>query len=727
MSLENFYPMYLFDTDISLIPDFANSKKRVPLVFQFFNLDFVSFYPVTSHIEPSHFVRPSNPSDDKFLFAFIQRNMNIPKDLPEINKTIFITFDVISANEVKQMKQTFSLFLFEVFPPNSYTQEYISVNLVATIDANLISDINGVYFQGNISFKVVYYDFTSTSFKTWNSQTYPFQSTKNTPNDIQNLQPSYDFWKSKHKRMKFKNVLIPQSAFLNLHIDLVNHQVNATLIFSTFPKETFNFAINSAFPNVEDSFALSIRYRNRFDPPPPHKLIEKVSRVLRLLEIMVFQGSRTFTQTRDSGTTNEELLLFGSALKEDDTSTDFLLNTSKDSLGPRRRVMFAPEVDSQENIKELTFDFVKLDFQNESEVTRIQTPNCVAETQTFRCLLCDVNYTLHKATNSCVACQDTYFNFLNHCDSIYSSSFFTTPILRMDFRLSTKNYNYNFNLNGVSFNSNFRTIARVDPALSGSNSEYQNSQFILKKYNRNLMFYKVKVQHTSDLSPLMYFFISYFIKIGVKTFFHDLSIQIWDYDDVTKEYLYGFTCFHSSVQPSFPSYTEYMNINFPYYIDLNGVSRNFTLKKIGFQEYGNEFTFEEIMGLVDSQTHNGEVIVPVSFSLQMDPDFIYSRKGPFHFHLLKESELTANPLCFFKQDFSIYQLFLPCPSQCRECQSPLNCLSCEPGYLPKSGVCVPCNAQCSSCSGSVSNCDICSNPESKFFNIKSNYRPPSVV
>ena len=713
-ALLHYYPLYLFDTDLTFVPDFVSGEAPNPLTLLSTR---IGFYEFSMELDTNFFLKPANPNTAREFHSFVSKNNGIFRELPFFSKSLFLTFDVISADQESSIETSLDLLTFDVRAPDDDKGYWVSVRLKARLSLAASSssvDVSAQFFSGHVVFVFQYYDYEFNSYEEVESPEYGIAKLSVPKVSQGNYVPNFNFWKSKHKKMGFRSVLLPQTIWVNFHADLQAHTMKVAFQFSQNESFDWQFDLNPNYQNEAELYHMSVMLKLKDMESYYEHFFQKSPLILRLFELFIFDGGYLGTKTVDVGSSNEKTMIYAKTLKEDSAQTDILLSTSSLRRGPFRRVEFADQVSSFDNPGALTFEHVRLNLVSDEEVTQIHTPNCVSETRAGRCLQCDVLYELDMAMNTCVKCTSFYLNFLSICTDKSSSLNAVTLNQNAGFDWYPTEFGVSRVQNGITVTEKYKYIIKTDFTNVFENMFYFANYF-QKSESRSVLVYQVKARHLHSRPPLFFFFFCQRIDVYSTNYLHDTDFEIWDYDSQKKQFEYGISTYNALSYPTFHIDGLSNNIAFAYKTkDQDGNLTGIEFDSNSLKEKFREYTFQEILELVNLQKFGSRVTPSVSFHPAFDSNLVYIRRGPFYYELGQLDQITNNMSSSFIGGQWYLNIQYPCSSSCSKCTNSTTCLECEPGFFQIDGNCMACNPQCETCTGTVSNCVTCSSTNGTF-------------
>jgi hypothetical protein len=221
MQLIHYFPLYMHETDSAIIPDMVQSPLQNHLSLSTSALD--QNYEFIQEMLEQSILKTLDPNIEQRFLSFSMKGEDILHDVPFLDRSFFIRFDIISCSDSKDViETTFSLFEYNL--RNDANSEINSVRIECKIK-----------FNKNDLYKKSFYDGTLTLYAEKNNKkgeftkkeiaTYPV-SVSSSDNSLDNVYSGEEYLKTKYKKGGFYYVLKPQGLLLN-----VSHFINIFIYF----------------------------------------------------------------------------------------------------------------------------------------------------------------------------------------------------------------------------------------------------------------------------------------------------------------------------------------------------------------------------------------------------------------------------------------------------------------------------------------------------------------
>ncbi|MEL6804989.1 MAG: hypothetical protein AAFO91_14535, partial [Bacteroidota bacterium] len=112
MKLMHFYPLFLYDTETAVIPDFGFRAGERHLLLSTSYLDEGKEF--LQSLKDQFALHTVNPFDEQELLSFSLKNKHLPSDVPFVSRSFGLMFDVVSCTENEDSVYS----RFEVFEYN---------------------------------------------------------------------------------------------------------------------------------------------------------------------------------------------------------------------------------------------------------------------------------------------------------------------------------------------------------------------------------------------------------------------------------------------------------------------------------------------------------------------------------------------------------------------------------------------------------------------------------
>ena len=212
MKLLNYFPYYMYDTQVSVIPDFLDSTHETQL---FLSSELpVNLQNGTSNLYMQHSLNPQNPNRDSYWYAFGAKELVLPVDQPFFERSFVFRFDVLSArDEAETIIKRFPLLRFSIF--DSANTKLIHVFYYLKIEVTKNTD--NVYV-GKVDVEIKYKEPYDFKIGVSTVGVYNVEMTADNDSTIRNFKLTKEFMKTKYKDFNFFSVLRPKTFMINVFI-----------------------------------------------------------------------------------------------------------------------------------------------------------------------------------------------------------------------------------------------------------------------------------------------------------------------------------------------------------------------------------------------------------------------------------------------------------------------------------------------------------------------------
>jgi hypothetical protein len=156
MQLLGYFPIYMYDTGVAHIPSVAGVNKEMCLSLNYFH-EFDISYPHYPHFFAQNILQTQNPNIENTSNIFAMKFEKISTDIPNFNRSYFLTFDVISnSDEPEKFVQEFTLFSFYISQPSNQDYNYVEVLLDFNLEKTKFLENN--FYHGTMQVKVRHFD-----------------------------------------------------------------------------------------------------------------------------------------------------------------------------------------------------------------------------------------------------------------------------------------------------------------------------------------------------------------------------------------------------------------------------------------------------------------------------------------------------------------------------------------------------------------------------------------
>jgi hypothetical protein len=211
MKLLHYFPVYMHDTATAIIPDLVQSQHQNPLALSTSFLE--RGLPHIDEMREQNILKTLDPNIEQPYLSFSMKGELIPEDLVFLDRSVFLRFDVISAqNNAHSIEKKFELFEFNLINKSSLEFISIRVNCTVSLTKKMISE--KPFYEGNIQMEIIKSDSTSPSEK---MVLPPHQILINSinPDAINNFFTG-EYLKTKYKNANFFNLMKPQGLLINV-------------------------------------------------------------------------------------------------------------------------------------------------------------------------------------------------------------------------------------------------------------------------------------------------------------------------------------------------------------------------------------------------------------------------------------------------------------------------------------------------------------------------------
>jgi hypothetical protein len=214
MKLLSYFPLYMYDTNVSHIPSVQGLQKEMCLSLNYFHKDEIAF-PMIKHAYFQNILESQNPNDENKPFMFALKNDFFSSNIPFLDRSYYFRFDLISnTDEPDQIVQTFDLFEVHFTQPNIVSNNYICVSLQFNLQKTTLTKDN--FYEGNVKVLVKHHNRITNKTDIKTLATISIDGTNSLSNSIKNFFSQKEYLNSKYKNSGFKSVLKPISALFNV-------------------------------------------------------------------------------------------------------------------------------------------------------------------------------------------------------------------------------------------------------------------------------------------------------------------------------------------------------------------------------------------------------------------------------------------------------------------------------------------------------------------------------
>jgi hypothetical protein len=209
--LLHYFPVYMHDTDTAIIPDLIRNEHQSPLALSTSFLD--KDIPNINEMREQNILKTLDPNIEQRYLNFSMKGESIPEDLPFLDRSVFLRFDVISAqNDLDSIEKKFDLFEFNLI--NKSTTEFVNIlaNCIVSLTKKIISE--RTFYEGNIRIEITKNNLTSFPEKVLGIS-YPILINSINPDAINNFFTG-KYFKTKYKNANFFNLIKPQGLLINV-------------------------------------------------------------------------------------------------------------------------------------------------------------------------------------------------------------------------------------------------------------------------------------------------------------------------------------------------------------------------------------------------------------------------------------------------------------------------------------------------------------------------------
>ena len=214
MRLLNYYPLYMHDTDTAVIPDMAQGRNQQPLVV---SIPYAAeSFSIFESAQKTNILETINPNTEQAFFTFSLKKEPVPADLPFLDRTFVLKFDILSFTETPEVfKTSFIFFETNLFHKESNKNLTLQIECLPSLNRILIS--GKPHYQGKITFKAFIEKSNGASIekttKTIGSYDVVLSGSNNEA--VNNLYEE-PFLKTKYKESGFFTIIRPQTIILNV-------------------------------------------------------------------------------------------------------------------------------------------------------------------------------------------------------------------------------------------------------------------------------------------------------------------------------------------------------------------------------------------------------------------------------------------------------------------------------------------------------------------------------
>ena len=210
MRLLSYYPIYIHDTETAMIPEVYQKEEDIPLSLGFAEED----EALTKHFR----VKTVNPNVENQDLIFGRVNARISDDVPFIDRTVYLFFDIISVSDEKEkIKERFQLFEMDFRVPGT-AAPILTGRLFMEVDFDYQNLGSESVYEGNLTLILEHNQDGSSIFN--NKMilgVYNVQADGNS-SSINNSYHNPVFSKKKYTNMDFRAVLNPNKLTFNVKL-----------------------------------------------------------------------------------------------------------------------------------------------------------------------------------------------------------------------------------------------------------------------------------------------------------------------------------------------------------------------------------------------------------------------------------------------------------------------------------------------------------------------------
>jgi hypothetical protein len=211
MKLLHYFPVYMHDTKTAIIPDLIRNEHQSPLALSTSFLD--KGLPHVDQMVEQNILKTLDPNTEQRYLTFSMKGESIPEDFPFLNRSVFLRFDVISAqNDLDSIQKKFELFEFNLINKSSTQFVTIRVNCTVSLTKKIISE--RTFYEGNIQLEITKNDSMNFLDQVL-GLSFPILINSTNPDAINNFFTG-GYFKTKYKNGNFFNLMKPQGLLFNV-------------------------------------------------------------------------------------------------------------------------------------------------------------------------------------------------------------------------------------------------------------------------------------------------------------------------------------------------------------------------------------------------------------------------------------------------------------------------------------------------------------------------------
>lgn len=206
MKLTNYFALYMFDTDVAVVPDALADTAQGALAVTFDKELFFS-----ANMSKLNVLQTRNPNTPSKSMPFGLAGEKHPRMVPFIDRSYTLRFDIISArDEAETINHDFDL--FRVSFDDGDNPIVISVSCRVDLQRDLASQT--AVYEGSITFRAIFEHSNDSNDYVLGS--YQVKSDPVGEDQIRNFHAPREYMKTKYKQAHFFSVLRPKTYLFNV-------------------------------------------------------------------------------------------------------------------------------------------------------------------------------------------------------------------------------------------------------------------------------------------------------------------------------------------------------------------------------------------------------------------------------------------------------------------------------------------------------------------------------
>lgn len=457
----------------------------------------------------------------------------------------------------------------------------------------------------------------------------------------------------------------------------------------------------------ELKFFYQINLRKKKTSKNEDFLLETPGHIFRIFDFMIFDGLKT---------TYIDTKLFTVPFQSKNPKV-LLCKDNQISNRPYNRVDI---IQGQDPLNLLISD-LSVNLLTEEEKSPPIIPNCIFQSITGLCYICEKMFTLDFVNNSCDFCIDYYIDFLKKCVN--------DTYLLVDYQLqinplSIFSLNLRSTFNAEEKNRDFEIISSLDLNKSQTSSDiYTVKPFVFSNQNKSYQFVNIIITNVANKIKNNNILSNPFFCLNFNMFdalITNINSKLSKYEKSNYHRIFFGFSFINDYETSLPSLpVRSFNVSFS--------RKNKTEKEVERTDnniYSNFNTFEisqsDIFNLLDTDDNLPEIKkIPFTADIRFVSDtsikldhLFYAQAIPNNFNDAAKNSFpfTTNvniDVSYYYSDDK-YNIKLLCSDNCLDCESQKFCNVCIEGYYRFNNECLQCSPQCHTCENNADHCTKCS-------------------